>query len=85
MLYIKDISPWWKVLDRNRHCRVGVVAALHGDFLYGHWTEYEFHNYGNEPNYFARCAVAWTANGVTVTEPTGHTLFIPKNAFIGGR
>ena len=85
VLYVKDDSPWWQVAERNRYCRVGVVAALHGDFLYGHWTEYEFHNYWNEPDYFTRCVVTWTADGVTVTEPTGHKLFIPKNAFIGGR
>jgi hypothetical protein len=84
VLYVKDISPWWQVSERDRY-RVGVVAAVQGDFLYGHWTEYGFHNYWDEPDYFTRCTVTWTAEGVTVTEPTGHHLFIPKNAFVGGR
>ncbi|QJW96141.1 hypothetical protein FTUN_3697 [Frigoriglobus tundricola] len=62
-----------------------MVSHVHGDSLYGHWTEYEFHNYHNEPDYFLRCVVTWAPDGVTLTEPTGHKLFIPKNAFIGGR
>jgi hypothetical protein len=61
------------------------VSHVHTELGYGHWTEYEFHNYHNEPDYFTRCAVDWTADGVTLTEPTGHRLFVPKNAFIGGR
>lgn len=84
-LYVEENSPWWNVFKRNRYCRVGVVSHVHTKLLYGHWTEYEFHNYWNEPDYFTKCVVAWEADGVTVTEPTGHRLFIPKNSFIGGR
>ncbi|MBN9122033.1 MAG: hypothetical protein J0I06_23310 [Planctomycetes bacterium] len=85
VLYVRDRSEWWNVFDRNRRCEIGVVAARHGEFLYGHWVTYDFQNHTNEPDYFARCAVTWATDGVTVTEPTGHRLFIPKNAFVGGR
>lgn len=84
-LYVKESSSWWNVFNRNRYSSVGVVSHVHTELHYGHWTEYEFHNYGNEPDHFERCVVTWDADGVTVTEPTGHRLFIPKNAFIGGR
>ena len=86
VLYLKENSSWWNVFNRHRHCRVGVVSHVQSEpLLYGHWTEYEFHNYGNEPDYFTRCTVSWEPEGVTITEPTRHKLFIPKKAFIGGR
>lgn len=52
---------------------------------YGHVTEYGFHNYGHEANYFERCKTEWTPEGITLIEPTGHKLFIPKDAFINDR
>jgi len=86
ILYVEDNSSWWNEANRCRHCRVGVVSHVHTeDMLYGHWTEYEFHNYHNEPDYFTRCTITWEVEGVTITEPTDHKLFIPKKAFIGGR
>ena len=85
LVYVVDDSSWWNEPNRFRHCRIGVVSHVHGDLLYGHWTEYEFHNHRNDPNYFARCTAVWEPEGVTIVEPTGHKLFIPKDAFIGGR
>ena len=74
------------MFNRNRYCHVGVISHhQHEPLLYGHWTEYEFHNYSNDSDYFTRCVVTWEPEGVTITEPTGHKLFIPKKAFIGGR
>lgn len=52
---------------------------------YGHLTEYGFHNAAWESDYFDRCTVDWTPDGITLTEPSGHRLFIPKKSFIGGR
>ena len=86
VLYVRENSSWWNVMSRYQHCSVGVVSHVHSeDMLYGHWTEYEFHNYHNEPDYFTRCVVNWEPEGVTIAEPSGHKLFIPKNSFIGGR
>ncbi len=84
VLCVKENSSWWNEFNRCRHCRVEVTSHHNVD-IYGHATEYEFHNYQNEPDYFTRCTVIWEPEGVTIAEPTGHKLFIPKKAFIGGR
>jgi len=68
------LSPWVRY-------EVWVVNNPH----HGHMTEYGFHNAAEEPNYFNQCRTEWTPEGVTLIEPTGHKLFIPKDAFIGGR
>ena len=86
VVYVKDRSSWWNVFARRRYCRVGVMSHHQEEpLLYGHWVEYEFNTDRGEAAYFARCRVEWTPDGVRITEPTGHELFVPKKAFIGGR
>ncbi|AWM41324.1 hypothetical protein C1280_32890 [Gemmata obscuriglobus] len=85
VVFVVDRSSWWNEPNRFRHCGIGVVSHVHGDLLYGHWTEYEFHNPSSDPNYFTNCTTVWDPEGVTIIEPSGHKLFVPKNAFIGGR
>jgi len=84
VIYVMDRSSVWDESKRYRYCTIGIVPQKNKD-LSGAWTEYEFHNYNNDPTYFSRCIVSWEAEGITITEPTGHKLFIPKNAFIEGR
>ena len=55
------------------------------DPSYGHATEYGFHTRNANADYFEQCRTEWSPEGVTLIEPTGHKLFIPKDAFIGGR
>lgn len=81
MIYVKDRSSLWTGSGRNRQCAVGVVAESSPD-LRGAWTDYEFHNDANDPGYFKTCTVDWSAEGVTITEPTGYRLFLPKKAFV---
>ncbi len=91
MLLVVDRSSWWNESNRHRHCRIGVVSHVQltpdtqASSSYGHWIEYEFQNYTSDPNYLTRCTIVWESEGVTITEPTGHKLFVPKKAFIGGR
>ena len=35
--------------------------------------------------YLDVCKVQWSLEGVTLREPSGHTLLIPRDSFIGGR
>ena len=53
---------------------------------YGHSCDYEFHASSEDVDaHVAQSSVEWTPQGVTLLEATGHRLFIPKKAFIGGR
>ena len=53
---------------------------------YGHYVDFTFTFGGDDLSAFIKASkVEWTPNGVTFTAKTGHALFIPKSAFIGGR
>lgn len=84
-LHVVDRSLWWKFWERNRVCEIRIVRGNDDPDSYGHYTGYEFHNYDSAPDYFVRCTCDWEPHGVTLSEPTGHKLFIPAKAFTGGR
>ena len=85
-VHIVDVSSFWDIAERHQNCSVRVIADLHGGPSgYGHYTVYRFHNYSSSEDYFDRCSIEWTPDGVAILEPTGHKLFIPKSSFIGGR
>jgi hypothetical protein len=77
---IYEVSPLLAAYPRYE-----VFVVNSPSLSYGHVVEYGFHNAAHELDYFSRCIVDWSPDGITVTEPTGHKLFIPKKAFIGGR
>ena len=53
---------------------------------YGYYHDYSFHaGYEHVDDYIAKAKVDWTAEGVTLTESDGQSLFLPKKLFIGGR
>lgn len=57
-----------------------------GSPTYGHVIEYSFNaELTDISEHLNRTAILWQAEGVTLREPTGHTLFIPKASFLGGR
>ena len=84
-LHIVDRSLWWKYWERNEICDIQITREHDGPNSYGHSTAYTFHNYNSASDYFTRCTCAWEPHGVTLTEPTGHKIFIPAQAFTGGR
>lgn len=84
-LHVVDRSLWWKFWERHQVCEIRIVRGGDDADGYGHYTLYEFHNYHSASDYFARCTCDWEPHGVTLTEPTGHKLFIPAKAFTGGR
>jgi hypothetical protein len=72
------LSPW---------SRYEVWVCKSADRTYGHATDYGLHISSGRTRvqHIEACTADWTPEGVTLTEPTGHRLFIPKSAFIGGR
>jgi hypothetical protein len=57
---------------------------------YGHVTTFDLHPEMVDPAlgaeaYAKRVTVTWSETGVTLEEPSGHRLFLPKRAYAGGR
>jgi hypothetical protein len=53
---------------------------------YGHYLDFTFTFDGDDPDAFIKASKAdWTPDGITFRAKTGHALFIPKSAYIGGR
>lgn len=52
---------------------------------YGHIKNYSFEYNTDIQSYLNDCKVNWSQDGVTLKEPGGHKVFIPKKSFIGGR
>lgn len=50
---------------------------------YGHEILWRFAEDGK--TYLEKVALNWTTEGAEMSEPDGHRVFIPKEAFIGGR
>lgn len=51
---------------------------------YGHFIDFTFH-YGGDDEAVKSSTVDWQENGITLTTPSGHVLFIPQESFTGGR
>lgn len=64
------------------------VRVLHGDDPdgYGHSMQFSVLASGSsEPPFIKNAQVRWSPEGVTLSLPSGHSLFIPRAAFVGGR
>lgn len=62
------------------------VGRESGQPSYGHRLDYRFNaEVVDIETYLAQTVVRWTPEGVSLTEPSGHALFIPKTAFLNAR
>jgi hypothetical protein len=81
-----DFSGFPLELQRNVEIYVGRGA---GNGSYGHYMRYSFHPSGDDYRALGRhlhkCTVTWAPEGVTLSEPDGHRLFIPAASYLGGR
>jgi hypothetical protein len=73
--------PGW---ERHYYLYVGRSS---GEPDYGHFVEFSFHPSGVDDleTHVRKSNIEWSETGVTFKESSGHTLFIPKEMFIGGR
>jgi hypothetical protein len=68
----------------GRSYNIAVTLGTQTD--YGHLLDYRFTNdLENIETYIQRSVTEWTPEGVTFIEADGHRLFVPHEAFVGGR
>lgn len=87
-LYIAEGPKKWHILGwSKRRYEIRIVPTGADPNDHGHVFECDLQLYASPSveSHLEHCTVEWTADGVTFTQPTGHKLFIPKDAFIGGR
>jgi hypothetical protein len=67
--------------------RTHVLFVGHGPGnSYGHRVRFSFVARSRDmEDHIKAATVEWTTNGVKFAVPSGHEVFIPKKAFIGGR
>lgn len=76
----------WRFLPLARVRQHTVFVGRGSEISYGHYTDYSLHVTGSTPLFDpAQLMADWTAEGVTLIEPSGHRLFIPAAAYEGGR
>ena len=73
-------------IEHNHFIYVGRDS---GRLSYGHMIKFSFHpsfdDYYDLPASLQKTDVEWTAEGVEMTFDSGHRLFVPKKALMGGR
>ena len=79
-----DLNWTFMPLSTIRHTFVFVGRGT--GINYGHYLDYGPQFRGQDPvAYMDQATLDWTAEGITLTEPTGHRLFLPAESFVGGR
>lgn len=83
----RDFRGFPLAVVRRRYVYVGRDDIPTG---YGHVTSFDLHPEMVDPvleaeAYAKRVTVTWSDAGVTLEEPSGHRLFLPRRAFAGGR
>lgn len=70
-------------IERNYFIYVGRDS---GKPSHGHIIKYSFHPFPDDlATFLSKAQTNWTDMGVELVLPSGHSLFIPKSMFIGGR
>ncbi len=80
----------WRMFPLIDGRKYFIYAGLDsGKPSYGHMLDFTFYpdqNYYNDlAGYLKGASVEWSEDGVTITLPSAHRLFIPKSMFIKGR
>lgn len=71
----------WNMFGWHRSSLIKVTRSP--DSSYGHFINIDLDiSYSTDGS---EAATVWSPDGVQVSYPSGHRLFIPKRAFIGGR
>lgn len=74
------------IIKQKRTLGKGYIIMVSKDIEpgYGHVLNYP-ETYVISEDELKKVQVKWNSLGIELRLPAGHTLFIPKNAFIGGR
>ena len=76
----------WRGFPLNVQPRYAIyVGKGNGTLSYGHYVDMSFYGLLKEPDSIRQSKVVWSDQGVTMRQPSGHVLFIPKAMYEGGR
>jgi len=79
-------TDWRSILLGSTRQRYYIYAGRDcGQPGYGHFVDFTPGGYLDTEDLFKSSTVDWGSNGVTFVFPVGHRLFIPKDAYEGGR
>lgn len=83
----RDFSSFPFVAPRRHYLYVGRDSVPTG---YGHRVSFDLHADMVDPAaplaaYVRAISVTWADTGVSVEQPSGHRLFVPRRAYTGGR
>lgn len=70
--------------------RYAVYVGRTPEPVYGHFLDYGFTGVSEDALWdvekdIERCTIQWDQQGVALSSPSGHILFIPKKMYEGGR
>lgn len=80
----------WRGFPLNLERRYFIYVGLDsGKPNYGHMIDFTFYpdqgHYNDLPGYLKGSKIEWSDDGVTISLPSAHHLFVPKAMFINGR
>lgn len=83
----RDFRGFPLSVERRHYLYIGRDGTPSG---YGHRVSYDLHAGMVDPSltadaYAKRVTVTWTDAGVAIEQPSGHRLFVPQRAYVGGR
>lgn len=83
---VEGDTDWRGMLFGNTRQRYSLYVGRNcGQPGYGHFIDFTPMGYLDTEDLFKRSTVNWQADGVMFSFPVGHKLFIPKDAYEGGR
>jgi hypothetical protein len=83
---VEGDTDWRGILFGNTRQRYYIYAGRDcGQPGYGHFVDFTPGGYLDTEDLLKTSTVDWASDGVTVTFPVGHRLFIPNDAYEGGR
>jgi len=84
-LTVYESDTDWRGFPLNAQPRYAIYVGRSGTPSYGHYIDMSFYGLPKETDSIRQSSVAWSDQGVTIRQPSGHVLFIPKAMYEGGR
>jgi len=85
-LTVYESDTDWRGFPLNVQPRYAIyVGKTSGTPSYGHFVDMSFYGLPKQTDSIRQSKVEWSDQGVTLSQPGGHVLFIPKAMYEGGR